>query len=743
MTLLNRELKQLADICGVLTAYEDVYRQRQQACVESLLAVLNALGVEVQSLGDVPPALRARQLARNRRGLEPVIVAWDGTSAEFELTLPEEHAEEVVASVVTLEDQSGTFSQQHDLSQAVPRGSRCGGFVSFRLPLPRGLKWGYHDLAVTTSRRAYEALIISAPTRAYSQGAALQRDWGCFLPLYALRTGRNWGAGDFTDLQRLAAWTANLGGRVVGTLPLLAAFLDQPCEPSPYAPASRLAWNEFYIDVARVPEFQQTPAALRLVQSADFAAQCSRLRHSEFVEYRALMALKRRLLERLAESFFVAKPASRFAEFERFRRAHPHIGDYARFRAAHERRGAPWQDWEVAMRDGDLSDGDYDRAAKLYHHYVQWIAHEQLQSLAETTGGGLYLDLPLGVRPDGYDVWRWRQSYASCASAGSPPDAMWTRGQDWCFPPLHPEAIREQRYGHVRDYLRHHMQLARMLRIDHVMQLHRLYWIPRGLPPDQGVYVKYRADELYAILALESHRCQTTLVGENLGTVPPEVNRAMDRHKFQRMYVVQYEVAVDDGSCRVTPSGAPAEAGPLQSSQRADARRGVPPALSEVPAGAMASLNTHDMPTFESWWQGKDIPFREALGLLDANGARRERQRLQVTRARLTSWLRHEGWLTGSETRDLDILRAILRFLAASPAGVVLVNLEDLWLETEPQNVPGTGNELPNWRRQATLTLEEVTQRRDVANVLQEVAQLRGATSAPASTTTNAIPCEE
>src|SRR3990172_6909058 len=224
---------------------------------------------------------------------------------------------------------------------------------------------------------------------------------------------------------------------------------------------------------------------------------------------------------------------------------HPEVEDYARFRATGERQRAPWPSWSRPLCDGVLTEGDYDERARRYHLYVQWVAREQIRVLSEHSrraGVNLYLDLPLGVHPHSYDVWREREAFVLGVSGGAPPDVVFTQGQDWGFPPLHPEAIREQGYRYVIAYLRHQLQHTTLLRIDHVMGLHRLFWIPKGLEARDGVCVRYPAEELYAIFCLESHRHRASIVGENLGTVPAYVNSAMARHNLHRMYVLQYEL---------------------------------------------------------------------------------------------------------------------------------------------------------------------------------------------------------
>jgi 4-alpha-glucanotransferase len=408
------------------------------------------------------------------------------------------------------------------------------------------------------------------------------------------------------------------------------------------------------------------------------------------------MALKRRILEECCQYLITEKPGQ-FGDFQAFIRANPIVEDYARFRATMEKQRSPWPTWPERLRDGTLNEADYKKNSKLYHMYAQWLANQQVQNLANKArkkGVILYFDLPLGTHPNGYDMWRERESFALEATAGAPPDSVFTWGQDWRFPPLHPEKIREQGYRYVRDYLRHHLQQAGMLRIDHVMGLHRLFWIPRGLGAKQGVYVRYHAEELYAILTLESQRHRSVIVGEDLGTVPSYVRPAMSKHNFQRMYVLHYELADSDK---------------LHHPQR----------------NTVASLNTHDMPPFASFWQGLDIPERLSLGLLNKKSAQIEKRDRQKTKNALAAFLSIGNWSHEKDTDVRAIMKACLSFLSASLARVILVNLEDLWLETQSQNVPSTDDRNLNWRRKARYALEEFCQLPEVRDTLKEIDRLR------------------
>ncbi|HYU35644.1 MAG TPA: 4-alpha-glucanotransferase [Thermoanaerobaculia bacterium] len=684
----HEDLRELARLYGVQTSYTDAMGRHVEARPEALLGVLRALGAPLEDAGEAEEALRARREELAERVLEPVVVAWDG------------HAHDLA---VRLSGSQSSLGCHLDLESGERRGwvldvesLQPAGEGTRRLTLPESLPPGYHRLRFESGGRSTESLVISAPSRAYSDRRSL---WGVFLPLYALRTARSWGAGDFSDLETLAEWTAGLGGGVVATLPMLPAFLDEPFEPSPYAPVSRLFWNEIYLDPRRLPDFDEHPAARRLLESPDLQNEIEALQREPQVDYARLASLKRRVLEEMAHRFF-AHPGERYDEFERFVRGKRDLEIYAGFRAVGDRRGEPWQCWPERLCEGSLAAADFDEDDYRYHLWTQWACEQQIAALAQEArrrGPGLYLDLPLGVHSSSFDVWRERDLFARQTAAGAPPDSFFTKGQDWGFPPLSPERLRESGYSYLIDCFRHHLRHAGLLRIDHVMQLHRLFWIPQGMEAADGVYVTYPADELYAVLTLESHRHQAMIVGENLGTVPPEVDDAMDRHDVLGMYVVQYELqpgSVHEGGLR------------------------------EPPERTAASLNTHDMPTFPAFLEAKDVDDLESLGFFDADQARAERERRAEIRRQMESEIPEED-RGDRESTDRAVLRKRLEHLAASPARMVLVSLEDLWGEIEPQNVPGTQAERPNWRRKARLSFEEFSQKPEVTDVLRRVDELR------------------
>lgn len=680
-------LRRLARLYGVQDSYLDQEGVRVGAAPEALLAALRALGAPVVSAGDTAAAMRARQRELWEWRLEPVLVAWEGELPTVELRLPEGAA--AGSAELTLQfEEGGVYAWRVDLAQArllARRRIGGGAYVALGLPGPDVLPLGYHRLTVEAAGRRLGALVIAAPLRTYSSGA--KREWGVFLPLYALHSHHSWGVGDLTDFGGLVDWAAGQGAGFVGTLPLLSAFLDTPFDPSPYAPVSRLFWNELYIDVTRVSApvgWEDEP-----LMEADALSELP------LVAYRETMALKRSVLARQARAYLATTEGRR--ALEGFLEERPAVRDYARFRAALERHGPSWHLWPERLRRGEISGDDYVPNVADYYAFAQWQAAQQMEALAgraRERGVALYFDLPVGCHAGGYDPWRYQSVFVSGMSVGAPPDLVTTSGQDWGFQPLAPEALRASGYEYVIAYLRHHLRVAGMLRLDHVMGLHRLYWVPAGATPREGVYVRYRPEELWAVHCLESRRHGAAIIGENLGIVPPAVNRALARHGVAGMYV-------------------------LERSLRAEAERPLRP----IARRAVASIGTHDMPPFAAFWQESDLAERVRLGVLDPQRAVREQEERSARKAALLAYLRGRGLVKGEDAGE--VLRACLTLLGESAAEKVLVNLEDLWLETRFQNVPATTDQHPNWRHKARYGLEELASSPEVSELLEELRRAR------------------
>lgn len=673
-------LRQLALQCGIQLSFVDMGGRRHEASLDALRALIPLWGYSVENARECRQALRDLQERHAWQAVEPVIVAWDGRPCTVEFRLPRSLENAPVFGKIHLENGASKNLECRFSRLDVKREIRFGGerFTTRALELPP-LPMGYHQLELEVRHRLHRALIISAPMASYAPENL--RGWGAFCPLYALSSGNSWGAGNFSDWAGFRRHMSKLGGMAVSCPPLLAAGYTPPIkDPSPYSPLSRLFWNEFYLDLTAVPEMGECREAKEYVASPAFQKQLEKLRSAPLIDYEAGMRLRWKVLGLLAESFF-EKPSTRRDLFESYSKNHPRLQDYAQFRAVMDRSERPWQEWESRLFNGRIEAGDYRESVFQTHAYAQWLAADQVCAATARTQPGLaqvYLDLPVGVHSSGYDVWRERDSFAFPMSVGAPPDAFFTKGQNWGFAPLHPQRVRENGYSYVREFLGFQMKHAGMLRIDHVMGLHRLYWIAPGIGPQGGVYVKYAAEEWHAIVNLESHRHKTLIVGEDLGTVPPEVTEAMARHQLRRMFVVQFE-------------------------QQPDTREAVLP----PPRQSVASINTHDMPTFAAHWTGADLKDRASLGLLRPERLREAGKARAALNEHLAKFLRAEGWLK-EEVSVESVYQACVRWLCASPAEVVLVALEDLWGELEPQNTPGTGPERPNWRRRLKRSLEEI-----------------------------------
>ena len=595
------DLRRRARAAGILLRFRDLEGRWRTASKETLTAILSVLEAP-SARGGSSPRKRARS-TRDPSGLLPPVIVLRGNARRrrvFPLPVPFRGG-----AVRSFWRPEGT-SRWHRLSPA-----RHGRVVRTE-PLP----YGCHELRIERAHRSQFGRLVVAPHRLPARGTP--RRWGIFAPVYALRDEGTWGCGDLTAFEHLGEWASSVGASVLATLPLLATFLDRPFEPSPYRPVSRRFWNELYLDPRRTPEFRRSRAAQRLVRSPSFRRRVVALERRPYVDFRAAALLKRAVLERMLRSFDRA-PSARRTAFRRHVARTAGLWEYARFRASLE-RGRP-------------------RATR-YHLFVQWLVDEQLRQVVShlrDRGVDLYFDLPLGVDPRGFDARRDAELFVPSISTGSPPDPGVPLGQDWGFAPWHPGRLRDSGYRPWIEALAHHFKTARIVRIDHALGLHRLFWIPRGDPPSRGAYVRFPTEELYATLVAEAARAGAEVVGEDLGTVPPELRPALRRNGLLRTFVAQLEW---------------------------DGPRGV----HAPPDDCVASLNTHDHPPFAAYWQHHRAHHAEGP-------SRPGRFR--------------------PEEREPEAFRRATQLLAQSTARLFLLNLEDLWAERRAQNVPGhSGNRM-------------------------------------------------
>lgn len=701
------ELGELARLYGLGVEYWDGLGVFRRTPVESVVRVLRALGAPVEDASGAGEALHRRREELAGRVLRPVIVTWGAgaRSLRLEVRLPAEAADSHLPLRVEFE---GGGERELVLGDPlVPveereEESAGRGWLRRVWELVIEAPVGIHRLCLEVAGETHGAWWIKAPQAPYPGSG--RRTWGAFLPVYALRSAADWGAGGYPELQELVEWIAAEGGSFAGTLPLFATFLEDPFAPSPYMPVSRLLWSEFFVDPRRDPAWEVAPRARAAFRELQRSGELERLQSGRLVDYRQTMACKRRVLELMSEE--IRQAAQLEEAFQAYLEQRPAVVDYARFRARLERERRPWPQWTVETSEGKAGlRAAVEDSTVRYWAFAQWLADRQLHAVLESArrgGAGLYLDLPLGVHPDGYDTFRHRELFVAGMAGGAPPDGFFTAGQNWGFPPPHPEVQQATGYRYFREVLGFLMSHCELLRIDHAMSLQRLFWIPVGARAIDGVYVHYPLEEMLAVVAVESHRHQCVVVGEDLGTVTPELRQALEERGVYRMYVGQFEFGLD-----------------------AD------PPFRPPRSRMVASLNTHDTATAAGFWWGDDLRLRNELGLLPAEELERElRGRAEVRRA----FFRALGLVGDPEAPEAAerVIAAWYRWLASTQVEFLLVNLEDVWAEREQQNVPGTTDEKPNWRRKAALMLAEMQQDRRVKALLAALAQLRPRPEAPA-----------
>ena len=702
-------LARLARLYGIERSYRDIWGRRHVASAASERALLAAMGVPATSEAEVESSLVAAESAAWREPLPPVIVTRT-TRPSALVTLPEP-AGRLAWSVRTEAGPILRGEIQADSLRVVDSAAIDGArYQRFRLPLPR-LPIGYHRLELADEPAS--TCLIVAPRRAFGIAdlGAADRLWGVTAPLYGLRSETGWGIGDLADLGRLAELSGGLGAAFVGINPIHAQLPTAPERYSPYSPSSRRFFNVLLIAIEQMPELAHSEAAQALLASADFEARLEQARGAELIDYPAVAALKLEALELLFEGLRARPQSPRWTAFEAFRReAGPRLERQALFDALFEHFHGQdpahhtWRTWPLPYQDAASAEvarfaaAHRDRVA--FFAWLQWLAEEQLEQAQRQASTvmplGLYLDLAVGVTPDGAEAWADRDSIVAGASLGAPPDEFNEAGQNWGLAPLSPHGLRVRAYAPIIEILRSGMRHAGALRIDHILGLQRSFWWPAGGAP--GAYVRQPVDDLLGVVALESHRQRCVVVGEDLGTVPAGLRRLLDRTGVLGCSVLYFE-REQDGSFR----------------QAAGYR-----------SRSIASIGTHDLPTLAGFWAGRDIDWRERLGLY-GDPAQGERER-GARRAELTALLRlleSEGLLPqgidpSAPPDDLPwpVAVALHRMLAGSPALLMALQLEDALGAIEQANLPGTIDQHPNWRRR----LEPSMARLGRVHRLQELA---------------------
>lgn len=711
----RENLRRLAARLGILDSYFDIRGGSHPTSDATREALVAAMGLDASTEASAAHTLARLDAEDAANAIDPVQVwrQWSEGAPGLRVRVPHGARDweiELRREDGRIETARGRFDP------AAPPSTH-------ELSLPLKPSEGYHAVRITLETEAgpirAEQLLVLSPRTCVDPKERIgeRRSFGIVANLYSMRTRDDDGIGDLGALDALVRLAGRSGADFVGVNPL-HALRNRGLGVSPYSPVSRLYRNPLYIALESVPEFDESPAARAMLGSAEAVVERTKLRTAPRVDYEAVRSLKLRVLEELHRRFAAAhrgRGTARGRAFEVYReREGDALVDFATFCAIEDAvadgagEHVPFDLWPEGLADPRSARTARFRAehaeAISFHAYLQFELDRQLEesaALSRRSGLaiGVYQDLAIGLAPDAADVWAFPGLFARGASVGAPPDDYAPQGQDWGLPPLDPRALRAGAYGYWIRLLRAAFAHAGALRIDHVMGLFRLFWIPRGASGAAGAYVRYPADDLLGILALESRRHHAIVVGEDLGTVPDEVPRALASWNVLSSRVLLFE---RDGP-------------------------GFRPAAS-YPARAMVTANTHDLPTFAAWLDGEDLELRVRLGLAareDLDAACSDR-RSEV--AALEARLREEGTLgegvgepSATELRDATDI-----FLCRTPCALAGIPLDDLAGERDPVNVPGVGMaEFSSWSRRMRSPIEDLAEDPGVVQALAAAARER------------------
>ena len=668
------ELREVALAYGVGTDFYGFYGSLQQVGAETLTRVLGALGVDVSTQTRCATALLDHENRPWRQLLPPTVVMREGAPTSVPV-----HVAAGDGVRVWVVDEQGREWPTYQGEDLTPDREVDGVWLGrARFWLPPELPQGWHTLCAETTGRQAQVTLVVVPQRLTTADGLVarvgrQRTWGLMAQLYSVRSQRSWGVGDIEDLADLAAIAGSAGADWVLVNPLHAAEPQPPMEASPYLPTTRRFFSPLYLRVEAIPEVGELDKAgrRRLVRLArtmragnDDAQQVPR-----DAAYEAKLAA-------LQLVYAVPRSPGRQRRFEAFRAWHGRgLADFALWCAVREQVDEDADLWFELTPDCAKADLLRERLRDRvdFHCWLQWVIDEQLQAAQQTArqagmGVGIVHDLAVGVHPAGSDSWALAGVLAHGAEVGAPPDMYNQQGQNWSQPPWHPQALAEAGYAPFRDMVRTILRHAGGLRVDHVLGLFRLWWVPKGLPADQGAYVYYDHEALVGILCLEAQRAGALVIGEDLGTFEPWVRDYLAGRGLLGTSILWFEQS---------PDGAP-----------------LPP--EHYRQACLASVNTHDLPPTAGYLAGDHIALRDRLGLL-SRPVEQEHAADAAAQHRILQLCRERG-LLADDADEQQTVEALYRLLAAAPALLQGVSLVDAVGERRIQNQPGTDKEYPNWK---------------------------------------------
>jgi 4-alpha-glucanotransferase len=637
---------------GLQCSYKNVDGLTIWSPEKTLLKLLEDFsGQQIKNNEDLKKILDLKNKNQYLAALKPCHVLWGGVFNKINISSTDKLENSIVAEIILEDESSLSITLTLKSQRKTELGFKYIYSTNHQLPL------GYHRLNISLNGIKRTTFLICPPEKIQ---AAEKKAWGPFVPLYALKSESDWGIGSFREASALAQGLRKFDGSWMGLLPMLAGNFDySDCDPSPYSSLSRLFWNEIYLDVEALVKKYQHSIALDLISSIEFKEKILNLLAKTHVAYYEVYQLKKQVLLLLSDDFF-SHELNNSDDYRQFEKENPDINSYAIFRST------------------DLRDQNF-------HRFAQFEMNNTLKNFSKENDFGLYMDYPVGVNDGGFDYKEFRSVFFGEVSVGAPPEPVFALGQDWGFPAFHPEGMQKDNYHYFRKSLQHHLKFCKILRLDHIMGLHRIYCVPKKFNGEEGVYLRFAPEELFAVVILEAHRAGADLIGENLGTVPAAVDTIIRERNLNGMWVLQ---------CETWRS--PAEA------------------FSAIKKNSLVCVNTHDMPMLASFRKGADLELVESLKILSHDYKVKFQQE---RKKQIANW---------EQTFGADNFTAnIIQKIAASDSKYFVVNLEDLWNEEMPQNIPGTWKEYPNWRKKFSLEIGEIMKNENVLKVLASLKEFR------------------
>jgi 4-alpha-glucanotransferase len=703
---------------GILPRYTDQQGHTQRTTDSTRELLLAAMGFDVSDAASLRHALQALKHDASITPIQPVAVCRIRSAHRDILTVQSPSGSRPTPYRLVVRREDG----RHEEVEGTLRPRRNG---HTKLRLPVRLHLGYHSVELTVASASEERVAVQrrivCPDACYPvrQRLGQQRGFGIWANLYSVRSRANHGVGDLTDLAHLTTIGGEMGACFIASSPL-GALRNRGTGIAPYSPLSRLYRNELYLDVTAVPEFRMCSAAQDLVASAAFTEELGRLRRASHVDYAGVTMLKHSVLRLLFETFEQQRRQGTSPRYDAYHAYVAREGDallhYATFRALDEHHASDqWTSWPAPSRDPQSPTVRRFQQAQQreidFHRWLQFELDTQVRNAATAAEAhlsvGLLLDMPLGSSPDGSDAWQHQDLFVRGAHLGAPPDEFAPGGQDWGLCPLSPVQLARQGYEFWIQLMRANMRSAGALRIDHMMGLFRQFWIPSGEPGAAGAYVAQRAADLLGILALESRRHGTIVVGEDLGTLPRGFQALLHRWGILSSRVLYFER---------TPRGTFRRA-PTYSNR------------------ALVTAHTHDQAPLAGYWKARDLELRHRAGAYGSDRAYHDAVALRTRdRRALTRRLQLDGLLPLDEASvdAVDLGRAVHAFLAQTPAPLLGVSLDDLCGETDPVNLPGVPIErFPSWSRRLPTEIDELARSPAVRAMIEPVARVRGSCPTP------------